>query len=297
MPAASAHRPVQPRRRHSWLIVALAALAVLLGSALLLRVRAPIEAAGAVHAPVAVASVFAAQAGLLVQVLAQPGQAVVADQVLAQLATAPFEAELQLRWQAFLELQGELATEEAGLRDASAATLAHAAQRLVQAQSALAAASVRAPCAGHVEAVVARPGSLVGSGQPLLHLAPLGAARSLIAYLPAEERPFVQPGALARVELQAADHGAPRSAEAQVTHIAPGAATPEELRATLPAARPGAFLRLQLELRDTAPELMGGLRSGERITVHLLGREQRLWSALLGSVSELLAPEASAPTS
>jgi multidrug resistance efflux pump len=277
-----------------------ALVATLLAGATQLRMRAPIQAAGAMHSAAAVQPAVATQSGSLLQVLVQPGDSVAEHQIVAQLATAPFEAELTVRWQAFLELQGELGAIESrrtspatAERDSGAAhggqlALAWAAWALVEAQSALAEASVRAPCRGRVEALAAQPGSAVAAGQPLLLIAPVGVPRTVVAFLPAEERPFLQLGAHAAVQLPAAAPQSPFTAQALVTQISPDIATPEELR-VLPQLAPGAFVRVQLELQDAAPGLVDQLCFGEPVSVRLPGRERRMLSVMLDSVRTLLS--------
>jgi multidrug resistance efflux pump len=280
-------RPTAPRQGRGRLLATLAALAAtLLAGSTQLRVRAPIQAAGAMHAAATVQPAASTQPGSLLQVLVQPGDSVAEHQIVAQLATAPFEAELNVRWQAFLELQGELSALEPPRP--SPTQLVRAAWALVEAQSALAAASVRAPCHGRVEALAAQPGSAVVAGQPLLLIAPVGVARTVVAFLPAEERRFVMPGARVAVQLPAGSGQSPFTAQALITQIAPDIATPEELR-DVPQRAPGAFVRVQLELQDAAPGLVDQLHFGEPVSVRLPGRERRMLSVLLDSVRTLLS--------
>jgi hypothetical protein len=268
--------------------------------------RAPIQAAGAMHTAQTVQPAASTQPGSLLQVLVKPGDSVAEHQIVAQLATAPFEAELNVRWQAFLELQAELSAVEPprpsptrqnaerdvelGSRAANGGqlALAWAAWALVEAQSALAETSVRAPCRGRVETLAAQPGSAVVAGQPLLLIAPVGAARAVVAFLPAEEKRFVMPGSRADVQLPAGSPQSPFTAQALVTQIASDIATPEELR-DLPQLAPGAFVRVQLELQDAAPGLVDQLHFGEPVSVRLPGRERRVLSVLLDSVRTLLS--------
>ncbi len=144
--------------------------------------------------------VTARVSGSVVEVLVSPGDVVAADQPLvrfydvedaAELRRLEQEFELQLR-NMLLDPSDETAQHEvASLRAQNQRALAHRQEHLV-----------RAPVAGRVRDVRVRPGQALSSGDVLVSLDGAESEPQVIALLPGDERPRIQPGMTLSFEVE-----------------------------------------------------------------------------------------------
>ncbi len=169
-----------------------------------------------------------------------------------------------------------------------AARIADAEARVLQAQAALDAASVRAPAAGWVESLSVSAGSNVQPGSELARLVPRAAPRSVVALLPSSEAIDIAAGEEASVELVAPYRDDTSALAARVHYVSREVAPPARVQAILGAMEPGGFVQLELELLDSSEFLavQPQLRSGSRALVSLAGRERSLGSVLFAALRQ-----------
>jgi len=138
--------------------------------------------------------------GTVAQVLARPGAAVRAGEVLVRLYGASEAAELE---RIERELEGQLINHLRNPGDAFAEQgLILLRAELELARARLAEREVRAPAAGLVSDVRVRPGQRIQPGQVLLSLLGEQGEPTVLALLPGEFRPLLKPGMELRLELQ-----------------------------------------------------------------------------------------------
>jgi multidrug resistance efflux pump len=168
--------------------------------------------------------------------------------------------------------------------------LARAAANVEEAQSLLAATEVRAPANGRIESLLVAPGSVVEAGALLAHVVPSGTPRSVVAFVSSREIAFVEPGALATVEVQSLPVSEFGIAKARATRVSSDVATASEVQATLGEGVSGAVVRVELSLIDSevSARMQPHLRSGERVTVRLHRQERRVISLLFDFVRRWL---------
>lgn len=162
------------------------------------------------------------------------------------------------------------------------AELARASAAVAEARALVERATIHSPVDGRVESLSVWPGVLVEAGQLLAQVVPIGAPRSIVAFLPSGETALVEAGAVARVEVKSLPVHELGQALARVTRISAERAAPEELEAQLGAPMQGSFVRVELELlpESETPELAPHLRSGAAVTVRLQRRERRIVSLM-----------------
>lgn len=114
-----------------------------------------------------------------------------------------------------------------------------------------------------------------------------GTPGSVVAFLPSRDMAWIEPGASARIEvgsLPVAEFGA---ATARVTRVSADIAEPEQLATAFGAAAPASYVRAELTLVATPhPALEQHIRAGERLTVRIHRREQRLLGVLFGWLAQ-----------
>ena len=142
----------------------------------------------------------ATAAGTVSEVAVARGERVASGQVLIRLHDAQEAAELE-RIEREIELQLINRLRDPSDAAAERSLLSLRAEREL-ARARVAERELRAPAAGTVEDVRARPGQPVAPGQVLATLAGPGGERSVIALLPGEYRPMLKPGMELRLELQ-----------------------------------------------------------------------------------------------
>ncbi|WLT33477.1 HlyD family secretion protein [Geothrix sp. PMB-07] len=92
---------------------------------------------------------------------------------------------------------------------------------------------ILAPVDGFLEALVARPGDVVQAGQTLAKLIPEDSTLQAVAFLAEKDRPYVRPGSLVNLELEAypfAQHG---TLKGRVSRIGNDLVSPYEIREVL----------------------------------------------------------------
>ena len=165
---------------------------------------------------------------------------------------------------------------------ARGARLAEIEARVLQAQSAVDAAAVRAPAAGWIESLLVSAGSNVQPGSELARLVPRAAPRSVVALLASSEAMEVAAGDEASVELVAPYRDDTSALPARVRYVSKEVAPPGRVQAILGETEPGGFVQVELELLDS-PEFLAvqpELRSGSRALVSLAARERSLGNVL-----------------
>jgi multidrug resistance efflux pump len=169
--------------------------------------------------------------------------------------------------------------------------LGRAEASVAEARALLAATEIHAPAAGRIESLQATPGAVVAAGGVLGNIVPSGAPRKITGFVPSREIAFVQPGAAATVEVQSLSVSEFGLAKARVTRVSADVATPAEVQSALGEAPAGPFVRVELELLDSAAsgKMEPLLRSGERVKIRLHRRERRLITLLFDFVRRWVA--------
>jgi len=171
-----------------------------------------------------------------------------------------------------------------------ASTLQRAIEAVEEARSRLAMTEIRSPASGRIEALFVNPGSVVQAGAVMAQIVPRAVPRAVVAFLPSRETASVAIGTEVNVEvvsLPVAEFG---MARARVTRISTDRAKPEEMASALGEALPGPFVRVDLLLieNDAQAKMAPHIRSGERVTVRLQRREQRIISLVFEFVKTWL---------
>jgi len=149
-------------------------------------------------------SLVCRESGTLEEVHAQPGDSVVAGQLLAHLDSRDLQAELA-RLDA--ELNGQLRNRMLDPSDASAGRgVLTLRGQLEVARSRIATREVRAPHDGVVVDVRARPGQACRPGDTVLTMSRPAGKMELIALLPGDDRPQIEPGSMLRFQLPGYRH-------------------------------------------------------------------------------------------
>ncbi len=186
-----------------------------------------------------------------------------------------------------LALQDRRSAQQASERQRRA-RLAQAEAQVLQAQSALEAATVRAPAAGWVESRGVAVGSAVSPGLELARLVPGAPPRSVVALLASEDVAGVSAGSTAMVELAAPYQQAGAELPAAIRYVSREIAPPARVQALLGRAPQQGFVQLELDLVDSAelrahePEL----RSGSHALVRLPAPQRRLGSVLFNAARQ-----------
>jgi multidrug resistance efflux pump len=159
-----------------------------------------------------------------------------------------------------------------------AATLQRAIAAVEEARSLLAMTEIRSPSSGRIESLLVNPGSVVQAGSVLAQIVPRDAPRAIVAFLPSRETAFVAIGTRANVEVESLPVAEFGMARAQVTRISTDIAQPEEIASAFGEALAGSFVRVELTLVEDGVQakMAPHIRSGERVTVRLHRREQRV---------------------
>jgi hemolysin D len=159
-----------------------------------------------------------------------------------------------------------------------ASTLKRAIAAVEEARSLLAMTEIRSPSSGRIESLLVNPGSVVQAGAVMAQIVPKDAPRAIVAFLPSRETAFVKLGTDANVEVESLPVAEFGMARARVTRISTDIAKPEEMATAFGEALPGSFVRVELMLidNDAQAKMAPHIRSGERVTVRLHRREQRV---------------------
>lgn len=168
------------------------------------------------------------------------------------------------------------------------ARLAEAEAAVLHAQSALDAATVRAPAAGWVESLNVAVGSAVLPGVELARLVPGAPPRSVVALLASEEAASVSDGESASIELVAPYQSTGTLLPAHIRYVSKEIAPAARVQALLGRGPEQGFVQLEIDLVDS-PELRAlepQLRSGSRALVRLPAPERRLGSVLLHAAQQ-----------
>ena len=217
--------PLWLRLSYRFLIVAVV-VGLLFGT----LARVSRSAAGPALVRVAGHTVTVAEPGTVAAVRVTAGQAVDKGDVLVDLAAPDQAAELE---QLDLEHQNRLAAFLIEPADPAArAALIDVAARLDRARARLAEKSARAPAAGVVSDVRARPGMLIAPGDPLMTVVDGAAAAEVIALLPGGDRPELRAGMALRLTLDG--HGS-SEIRAVIDEVGSQVIGPHEARRTLGA--------------------------------------------------------------
>lgn len=138
--------------------------------------------------------------------------------------------------------------------------------------------AVDAPVAGTIEGLVVRRGDVVHAGQTLAKLMPDAAALHIVAFLPERDRAFVQPGSIARIELDQYPYAEFGTIPARVTRVGADLASSYEVREAFgdsTSDQRGAQFRVELEI-DRADLRTLPIRPGMMLEVRLTLRRQRV---------------------
>jgi multidrug resistance efflux pump len=174
------------------------------------------------------------------------------------------------------------------LTAAAGARLADAEARVLQAQAALDAASVRAPAAGWIESFSVSAGSNVQPGAELARLVPRPAPRAVVALVASADAAEVDVGQDASVQVVAPQREEDSALAARVRYISREVAPAGRVQALLGQPARGGFVQLELDLLDSAEyqALQPQLRSGVRALVSLDAPRRRLGSVLFSGLKQ-----------
>jgi multidrug resistance efflux pump len=151
-------------------------------------------------------------------------------------------------------------------------------------QVALSQTTIRAAKAGTLDSVLVRRGDAVQVGAIIAKIVS-GVAQQIIGFVPERDRAFLEPGAVARVELTqlpAAEFGVLR---ATVTRVAKGIASAAEIRDILgdQASLAGSVYRVDLALDQTArrDRLAPHIRAGSLVNLRYVLRQRSMASLVI----------------
>ncbi len=151
-------------------------------------------------------------------------------------------------------------------------------------QVALSQTTIRAAKAGTLDSVLVRRGDAVQAGAIIAKIVS-GVAQQIISFVPERDRAFLEPGAVARVELTqlpAAEFGVLR---ATVTRVAKGIASAAEIRDILgdQASLAGSVYRVDLALDQTArrDRLAAHIRAGSLVNLRYVLRQRSVASLVI----------------
>ena len=151
-------------------------------------------------------------------------------------------------------------------------------------QVALSQTTIRAAKAGTLDSVLVRRGDAVQAGAIIAKIVS-GVAQQIISFVPERDRAFLEPGAVARVELTqlpAAEFGVLR---ATVTRVAKGIASAAEIRDILgdQASLAGSVYRVDLALDQTArrDRLAPHIRAGSLVNLRYVLRQRSMASLVI----------------
>ncbi len=175
--------------------------------------------------------ITARAAGTVTEVAVEPGQAVAAGDLLLRLDDGAEAAEAE---RVERELEAALLQRLRDPADRGSETLLHALRaRREEVRARLDLRAVRAPRAGTVGELRARPGQRVAPGDILLSLAGERAERTLVVLFPSHQRPRLVPGMELRLEID----GYPRAYQTLVLdRVGDAAIGPAEARRVLGGA-------------------------------------------------------------
>lgn len=144
---------------------------------------------------------------------------------------------------------------------------------------------VRAPREGIVEALLVKPGDVVGPGRPLGKVVPEGIPLRAVCFLEEKDRAFVKAGDTAVLELDQLPYAEYGTLGARVLRVSSDLASPHEVAEALGEGRalPGPAFRVELEVCDAAAARGAGvaLRSGMMLQARFTLRRQRAITLLL----------------
>lgn len=127
-----------------------------------------------------------------------------------------------------------------------------------------------------VDASVKAPGAVLA-----------GTPGSVVAFLPPRDMAWIEAGASARIEVESLPVAEFGAATARVTRVSADIAEPEQLATAFGATVPSAYARVELALVAAPhPALEQHIRAGERLTVRIHRREQRLLGVLFGWLAQ-----------
>ncbi|HLO65483.1 MAG TPA: HlyD family efflux transporter periplasmic adaptor subunit [Holophaga sp.] len=144
---------------------------------------------------------------------------------------------------------------------------------------------VKAPRAGIVEALLVKPGDVVGPGRPLGKVVPDGIPLRAVCFLEEKDRAFVKAGDSALLELDQLPYAEYGTLGARVLRVSSDLASPHEVAEALGEGQtlPGPAFRVELEVTDPGAARKAGvvLRSGMLMRARFTLRRQRAITLLL----------------
>jgi len=144
---------------------------------------------------------------------------------------------------------------------------------------------VRAPREGIVEALLVKPGDVVGPGRPLGKVVPEGIPLRAVCFLDEKDRAFVKAGDPAVLELEQLPYAEYGTLGARVLRISSDLASPHEVAEALGEGQglAGPAFRVELEVTEAGAACRAGvaLRSGMLLRARFTLRRQRAITLLL----------------
>ncbi len=194
-------------------------------------------------------------------------------------ALAQAQRQLMISQQSLVQARQEMASLKGRWED----DLWRREQELRQAQSkvdaiqiSMAQTVVSAPREGVLEAILVKPGDVLGAGQAVGRIIPKGGPLGIVAFLPEKDRAFVKVGDVARLELDQHPYAEFGTLKAKVLRIASDLASTPEVQEALGEAGKveGSAYRVELEIQEEESRRIQ-VRTGMLANLRFTLRRQR----------------------
>lgn len=155
--------------------------------------------------------------------------------------------------------------------------------RLALAQVNTTSASVLAPVAGRVEALLVSPGQVLGAGSPVAQVVPEGASTQIVVLVPSKLAATLTVDSELAATFAALPPEQTGAVKVRVTRIADTNVTREEAASLLnaPLVEPMVRVDVALASPESEPQVATALHPGQRVQARVPGEKRSLWSHLL----------------
>ena len=275
--------PLSVGRTQGWLILGVIVVLVsaLLGAAAIVSSPEHVDGRAVIQLD-GVRYVRTSASGAIEEVVVAPGQRVAAGDLIARMDAAPARRAQQRARQEYDDAVRAMLRAPGSIE--ARRVVGQRAQARQRAEAEVAAAEIRAPAAGQVQAIRVRSGQTTAPGQVVCTLVGEPGPARVLALMPGNARPKLDRGASLRLVLD--EH--PRTTlELEVESISDGLLRPEEVVA-LGAGHLGPAEGVSVAVHATMPETIDDVRGeplqiydGMTASVEIVVRERSLLQRLL----------------